>query len=158
MILLSVMQRPPTSPVASSTTQDQPAATRWRAAEMQDAPAPTTITSTPERGVAVFCCAAPKAGAVVIAAVAARNERRVRAGMAGHCPIQSGPANDPPRQTDAGGLNGREESCMIAAAVKALVQMFSPPFRTVLLKAMGLALLLIIVAAIALHRILVWVV
>jgi CysZ protein len=47
---------------------------------------------------------------------------------------------------------------MIDAAVKALAQMFSPPFRRVLLKAVGLALLLITVAAIALNRILTWLV
>ena len=45
---------------------------------------------------------------------------------------------------------------MIAAAVKALVQMFSPPFRSVLLKSAALALGLIVLLAIALHRLLVW--
>jgi CysZ protein len=45
---------------------------------------------------------------------------------------------------------------MIDAAVKALVQMFSPPFRWVLLKSCGLALGLIVLFAIALHRLLVW--
>lgn len=45
---------------------------------------------------------------------------------------------------------------MIDAAVKALTQMFSPPFRKILLKAAGIALLLIVVAAIGLHRILIW--
>jgi uncharacterized protein involved in cysteine biosynthesis len=45
---------------------------------------------------------------------------------------------------------------MIDAAVKALVQMFSPPFRWVLLKSSGLALGLIVLFAIALHRLLVW--
>jgi len=43
-----------------------------------------------------------------------------------------------------------------ALAVKALVQMFSPPFRWVLLKSSGLALGLIVLFAIALHRLLVW--
>ena len=47
---------------------------------------------------------------------------------------------------------------MIDAAVKAFAQMFSPPFRKVLLKAVGIALLLIVIAAIALNRLLVWLV
>ena len=46
---------------------------------------------------------------------------------------------------------------MIGAAVKALAQMFSPPFRWVLLKSAGLALVLIVLIAIGLHRLLVWV-
>jgi len=41
---------------------------------------------------------------------------------------------------------------MLAAAGKALVQMFSPPFRRVLAKAIGLALLLIVLIGIGLHR------
>jgi uncharacterized protein involved in cysteine biosynthesis len=45
---------------------------------------------------------------------------------------------------------------MLDAAIKALAQMFSPPFRRVLLKSVGLALILIVVAAIGLHRVLVW--
>jgi len=45
---------------------------------------------------------------------------------------------------------------MIDAAVKALVLMFSPPFRGLLLKCAGLALGLIVLFAIALHRLLVW--
>ena len=45
---------------------------------------------------------------------------------------------------------------MLDAAVKALTQMFSPPFRRVLLKSAGIALLLIVVIAIGLHRVLVW--
>jgi uncharacterized protein involved in cysteine biosynthesis len=47
---------------------------------------------------------------------------------------------------------------MLDAAAKALAQMFSPPFRKVLLKSAGFALLLIVVAAISLHRILAWLV
>jgi len=46
---------------------------------------------------------------------------------------------------------------MIDAAAKALAQMLSPPFRWVLLKSAGLALAVIVVLAIALHRLLVWV-
>lgn len=45
---------------------------------------------------------------------------------------------------------------MLDAAFKALAQMFSPPFRKILLKSAAIALLLIIVAAIGLHRALVW--
>jgi CysZ protein len=45
---------------------------------------------------------------------------------------------------------------MLDAAFKALAQMFTPPFRKILLKSAGMALLLIIVAAIGLHRVLVW--
>ncbi len=45
---------------------------------------------------------------------------------------------------------------MLTAAAKALTQMFSPPLRRVLLKSMGIAALLIVVAAIGLHRVLVW--
>ena len=45
---------------------------------------------------------------------------------------------------------------MIDAAIKALAQMVSPPFRWVLLKSAGLALGLIILIAIGLHRLLVW--
>ena len=45
---------------------------------------------------------------------------------------------------------------MIEAAVKALSQMFSPPFRRVLLKAIGLALILIVFIGIALHRVFAW--
>jgi len=45
---------------------------------------------------------------------------------------------------------------MLDAAVKALSQMFSPAFRTVLLKSVGLALALIVLLGIGLHRLLVW--
>src|SRR5436190_2048081 len=51
---------------------------------------------------------------------------------------------------------GRRMQMMIDAAVKALVQMFSPPFRWVLLKSAGLALGLIVLFAIALDWLLVW--
>jgi uncharacterized protein involved in cysteine biosynthesis len=47
---------------------------------------------------------------------------------------------------------------MIDAAVKALKQMFSPPMRAVLLKSVLLALLLIVLAAIGLHRVISWLV
>jgi len=45
---------------------------------------------------------------------------------------------------------------MLDAAFKALAQMFSRPFRTVLWKSIGLALILIVVVGIGLHRVLVW--
>ena len=45
---------------------------------------------------------------------------------------------------------------MLDAAVQALSQMFSPPFRTVLLKSIGLAIALIIIIGIGLDRLLVW--
>jgi CysZ protein len=45
---------------------------------------------------------------------------------------------------------------MFDAAVKALTQMFAPPFRRVLLKSIGLALLLIVLAGIGLNRVFSW--
>jgi len=45
---------------------------------------------------------------------------------------------------------------MLDAAVKSFSQMLSPPFRTVLLKSMGLAAVLLVVFAIALHRLIAW--
>jgi CysZ protein len=45
---------------------------------------------------------------------------------------------------------------MLDAAFKALAQMFSPPLRKILLKSAAIALLLIVVMAIGLHRALVW--
>ena len=45
---------------------------------------------------------------------------------------------------------------MFAAATKALAQMFTPPFRAVLLKSIGLAILLLIMLGIALHRLFAW--
>jgi uncharacterized protein involved in cysteine biosynthesis len=48
------------------------------------------------------------------------------------------------------------ENDMLDAAVKALAQMTSPPFRTVLLKSIGLALLLIVLIGIGLNRLFVW--
>jgi uncharacterized protein involved in cysteine biosynthesis len=47
---------------------------------------------------------------------------------------------------------------MLSAAAKALSQMFSPPFRAVLLKSAGLALLVLIVLGVALQRLLTWLV
>src|SRR5262249_27968336 len=85
-VLVSVTQRPPTSPVASSTTNLRPFdAASLRAAAMPAAPAPTTTISTgPERG-GPSCVVgagvgrgAPSAGVAPLAAEAARNDRRVR--------------------------------------------------------------------------------
>ena len=45
---------------------------------------------------------------------------------------------------------------MIEAAVKALGQILSPPMRKILWKSIGLALILIVVAAVALQRLLSW--
>jgi CysZ protein len=45
---------------------------------------------------------------------------------------------------------------MLEAAGKALAQMFSPPFRSVLLKSVALALALIVLIGIALQRLLTW--
>jgi uncharacterized protein involved in cysteine biosynthesis len=45
---------------------------------------------------------------------------------------------------------------MLDAAIKALSQMFSPPFRSALWKSIGLALLLIVLLGVALHRLLIW--
>ena len=45
---------------------------------------------------------------------------------------------------------------MLEAVIKALSQIFSPPFRRVLLKATGLALILIVAIGIALNRVFFW--
>ena len=45
---------------------------------------------------------------------------------------------------------------MFEAAVKALSQMLSPPFRAVLMKSIGVAAALLVVVAIALHRLVAW--
>src|SRR5438445_185891 len=45
---------------------------------------------------------------------------------------------------------------MLDAAIKALAQMFSPPFRAVLVKSIGLALILIVLFGVGLHRLLAW--
>ena len=45
---------------------------------------------------------------------------------------------------------------MLDAAFKALAQMFTPPFRAVLLKSVGLGILLLIMLGIGLHRLFAW--
>jgi CysZ protein len=48
------------------------------------------------------------------------------------------------------------EEAMFDAAIKALVQMFSPEFRRVLLKSIGLALLMVVLVGIGLNRVFSW--
>src|SRR3954454_14741958 len=45
---------------------------------------------------------------------------------------------------------------MLDAAFKALAQMFTRPFRAVLLKSIGLALLVLIMLGVGLHRLFAW--
>jgi CysZ protein len=45
---------------------------------------------------------------------------------------------------------------MLDATIKALAQMFSPPFRAVLWKSVGVALVLIVFIGLALQRLLAW--
>ena len=45
---------------------------------------------------------------------------------------------------------------MFDAAIKALIQMFSPPFRRVLLKSIGLGIILIVLMGIGLNRVFSW--
>jgi uncharacterized protein involved in cysteine biosynthesis len=45
---------------------------------------------------------------------------------------------------------------MLDAAAKALSQMFSPPFRSVLLRSIGLAILILILFGVGLHRVFGW--
>src|SRR3974390_3757763 len=45
---------------------------------------------------------------------------------------------------------------MLDAVINALLQMFPPPLRALLLKAMGLALVLVVFAGVAIHRLLAW--
>lgn len=53
--------------------------------------------------------------------------------------------------------NDRDQTLgMINSVISALAQMFSRPFRAVLLKSIALALLLLVLIGIALHRLLVW--
>src|SRR5262249_20391251 len=60
-----------------------------------------------------------------------------------------------PASTSPGYAPGSKTS-MLDAAAKALAQMFTPPFRTVLLKSVGLAIALLAVLGIALYRLLEW--
>src|SRR5215470_7388882 len=179
------MQRPPTSAVASTIVIRRPAATRRRAAAIPAAPAPMMTASRPLSGRGGFFCREPvwaSAGAAVTAVDAARNVRRLTrfmtAGMAwdddrwrwsditlpqaglrrkrfrrvpfsgGRCHTRAAIFAD----------NGAGGTRMLDAAFKALAQMFSQPFRSVLWKSIGLALVLIVIVGIGLHRLLVWLV
>ncbi len=55
-----------------------------------------------------------------------------------------------------GSFNPTTSRAMFDAASKALAQMFSAPFRAVLLKSIGFAILLLIAFAIALNRLFAW--
>src|SRR5262245_60874250 len=48
------------------------------------------------------------------------------------------------------------ENGMLAAVTKALSQMLTPPFRMVLLKSVALALVLVVLLGVGLHRLLAW--
>src|SRR5258707_960024 len=191
-VLVSVMQRPPTSSAAWSRTKRLPAAASRRPAAMPAAPAPTTTASTqPERGTSVTGAArgAPSAGAASAAPEEARNHRRLKILIgaprcyvfqdlpwkACRARVKSSSSFTYLRYVDGIHVqktrsDGRcgcarrasptqpEErmQAMIDAAAKALAQTFSPPLRWVLLKSAGLALAMIVLLAIALHRLLVW--
>src|SRR3954467_14928307 len=64
----------------------------------------------------------------------------------------------PPELFDAAGAMAElgRRTPMLDAAVNAPSQMLSPPFRTVLWKSVGLALVLIVIIGIAVQRLLVW--
>src|SRR5262249_8893912 len=51
---------------------------------------------------------------------------------------------------------GAESDAMLGAVFKALDQMFSPPFRAVLAKSVGLAIVLLVVVVVVLFRLLEW--
>src|ERR1700692_351548 len=53
------------------------------------------------------------------------------------------------------GMTKRGKGTMLDDAIKAIVQMFSPPLRAVLWKSVGLALALIVVVGIGLERLIV---
>jgi CysZ protein len=54
------------------------------------------------------------------------------------------------------GETSAQGQAMLDAAAKSLTQILSPPFRALLAKSMGLAAVLLVVAAIALHRLVTW--
>jgi hypothetical protein len=79
-VLVSVKQRPPTRPDASSITNRRPEAAIRRAAAIPAAPAPTITTSvSPEAGKAA------SAGEATVAAERARKERRFNRAMVSEC-------------------------------------------------------------------------
>jgi uncharacterized protein involved in cysteine biosynthesis len=66
--------------------------------------------------------------------------------VSGKCLLRDASSASPPNT----------ESFMISAAARALAQMLTPRFRKILLKSAGLALLLVVLAGVGLHRLLVW--
>src|SRR5262249_55764512 len=74
----------------------------------------------------------------------------------GFLPRLAGPSGLPDQPFSR--MMGAGGQPMLEAAFKALAQMFSRPFRGVLWKSIGLALILIVVVGIGLHRLLVWLV
>src|SRR5512142_2183903 len=50
----------------------------------------------------------------------------------------------------------RSGGTMLDAAIKALAQMFTPPFRSILLRSVGLAIIFLIVLGIGVYKVLAW--
>src|SRR3954451_10245817 len=78
-----------------------------------------------------------------------------------HCPYQTRADSDygsPPSRVRHLLAPRTPITCglMFSDAAKALAQMFTPPFRTVLLKSVGLALLLLVMLGIGLERVFAW--
>src|SRR5215472_3192734 len=69
-------------------------------------------------------------------------------------PAQYGPKQPPCANARPHGKEAERRTLMLAAAAQALSQMFSPPFRAVLLKSIGLALILIILVGVGLNHLL----
>jgi hypothetical protein len=78
-VRVSVKQRPPIRSLASNNANLRPVGTRRRAAAIPAAPAPTMTTST--SGCGAGAASTGRAAAAAEAAEAARNERRLNAGM-----------------------------------------------------------------------------
>ena len=167
-VAVSVMQRPPTAPAASSThafaargrRSGAPPRCRRRRRRRSRRRCRTAARPGPLSSAGPRRTPGPRqrggSGEERSARQFGHGWRRPRHDGAGHCPILITPANRRDKSRSAPGINARREATMLDAAVKALAQMFSPPFRKVLLKSAGIALLLIVVAAIGLHRVLVW--
>src|SRR5262249_33741288 len=127
------------------------------------APAPTTIASSIPGG----WRGAARAGAATADAEAARKARRLIGFMVG------AGLRDPSSQKQPFPLRHRDRAptcacgrsslvrrawrtTMLDAALKALEQLLSPPFRAVLLKSVALALVLLLALGIGLHRLIAW--
>src|SRR5262245_39298677 len=150
-----------------------PAAASRRAAAMPAAPAPTTTTSTePERGGPSGAGGgagrgAASVGVAAAAAEAARKLRRLRCcigrGVSGRAwssmetarrgrkSLRASPDSKPRELALA---LPQRRTTMLDAVAKSLAQMLSPPFRIVLIKSVGLALVLVVLIGIGLHRLL----